>query len=173
MVSKDGNLVRSLYRIILKQGRKIDTLEDGKLLLQRPFDKDAWIAKSGSPTFFNEDTSTNLTLPCPPGKGPITRSWLRKASRASFQNTDQKHITPAFDAIRILDEQMYLASKTSSAVTRDVMISTIAMYVGSQAELDPLYEAEEDEVKYYYSYRIQIHNMRYVFYILLKVLQPR
>jgi hypothetical protein len=148
-----GRLAISLYRLLLRQAKML--AEDATVI--RRFDELAWVAKRGAPRFFTKDEPPVLE---PFGVTQLSASWLRGEVRRRFreQNGD---VDQALEAIKALDEQLYLRSRQRVQVTRDVLISAMTGHVGDNRTMDSYYD-DDDPVKQYFSYRITITNLRYV-----------
>lgn len=134
----------------------------------------AWLVHGGSPRF----------VPCDPAyairaqrerlpwlelngngivSGPIVSSVTKDYFRKDLEGSEtiEERIDRAFDAIRVLEEQKYLARMSNSTVTNGIVVDVTTMYVGTQRDLDPFYDDEDGELdppKYYYTYRIRVSN---------------
>ena len=153
-----SNLARSLYRILLKQATAWLPVEQ-EIRVIRPFDTDAWLLKAGSPVFLSGDKHTSGSTIVDGLPDTVTRDWLRKEIRARFRSGDGD-VSQALAAIKALDGQRFLSSRTVRQTTREVEISVMAAYVGDQRELDELFDDDPGPSRYLYSYRISIANVR-------------
>lgn len=98
--------------------------------------------------------------------GKVTGETVVSCVREYFRRplgddeTVDGRIDRAFQAIRALEEQLYYARSGSSSCSDGVRVDVTTCFVGSQKELDVMYDEEEDgPPKYYYSYRIRVTNL--------------
>ena len=70
----------------------------------------------------------------------------------------------AFTSLRVLEEQLHMARCSSTATTEAIRVDVCSAFVGTQAELDPTYDPDDETVppKMYYTYRVRISNTGYV-----------
>lgn len=167
-------LVRALYRLLHRQAR---TMRD-EIPFQESMDLDAWLVHGGSPKFGPLSDPAKLLQERLPWLGDLehggmlNRHAVSSAANNHFRRaieeneTIEERIDRAFDAIRVLEEQKFLARMSSSTETRGVVVDVTTGYVGTQKELDPLYDDSDeysDPLKYFYTYRIRVSNHGYVF----------
>ena len=86
------------------------------------------------------------------------RQQFRSPAAASLDPGQQ--LDRAFEALRVLGEQLHLAECSSSAQTEGIHVEVTTAYVGPQSDLDPTYEPEEGvAMKHFFTYRIRISNV--------------
>jgi hypothetical protein len=68
----------------------------------------------------------------------------------------------AFTSLRVLEEQLHMARCSSTATTNSIRVDVCSAFVGSQSDLDPTYDADDDDAvppKMYYTYRVRVSNV--------------
>lgn len=169
-----SQISKTLYRLLLRHGRDM-TRRSLEFQFTKPMDKEAWLTKGGAPSWVSPEPlySTEAIQDGLPwvdperlqyGKvtGETVISCVRKYFRRPLgdDETVDGRIDRAFQAIRALEEQLYYARSGSSSCTDGVRVDVTTCFVGSQKELDVMYDEEEDgPPKYYYSYRIRVTNL--------------
>ena len=171
-----GNkLVVNLYRLVMKHIRALPP--DG-LEVIRSFDKEAWLTKRGLPRFFPGGTSKQVPSEATCfGLRHLTPGVLLGEVRRRFREGDESGangadgadgvgrddgVGRALEAIKALDEQAFLRERYSCLETNVARVCSIAAHVGDNRTLDSFYDADEDSLKHYFSYRITITNKRCV-----------
>lgn len=146
---------------------------------QEPMDMDAWLVHGGSPKYIScvdpgfATQSLKERLPWfDRGRhdGVINGSVISSSTQYYFRENPseesvEERIDRAFDAIRVLEEQKFLARMSTSTETRGVVVDVTTGYVGTQKEFDPMYDDSDeciDPLKYFYTYRIRVSNHGYV-----------
>ena len=160
-----GVLETSLYRLLLRHIRSIDTQYPGGVQSIRPFNSEAWLSLRGSPTL-----TPRKTVDVGPF-GVVDRlaadvllSEVRRRFReGEGEGAGKDGVGTALEAIRALDEQRFLRERYRCQVTDDIVrIGSIAQHVGDNRTLDSFYDADGDAVRQYFSYRITVENIRCV-----------
>lgn len=174
-----SQITKTLYRLLLRHGRDM-TRRSLDFQFTKPMDKEAWLNKGGAPSWVSPEPQYSTeaiqdSLPwVDPGRmnhGEVTGETVASCVRDYFRRplgdgeTVDERINRAFQAIRVLEEQLYYARSGSSSCTDGVRVDVTTCFVGSQKELDAMYDEDEDgPPKYYYSYRIRVTNLGYVEY---------
>jgi hypothetical protein len=117
--------------------------------------------------------------------GSFTADQLRQTIRSEFRNPSKNEATDsindtsttipasnyppdlldrAFTSLRVLEEQLHMARCSSTAITDSIRVDVCSAFVGTQAELDPTYDPDDETVppKMYYTYRVRVSNTGYV-----------
>ncbi|KAG7671549.1 hypothetical protein Ndes2526B_g09289 [Nannochloris sp. 'desiccata'] len=177
--------IRTLYRLFLRQATVMEK-QGISIDVQMPMDKMAWLQNGGghgwatpAPAYMKESLVGLLPwLSSSTYTGTFNAEQLRQTIRAEFRhpsNTDSStnaRSTPtptptaldlldrAFTSLRILEEQLHMARCSSTATTKSVRVDVCSAFVGTQAELDPTYDPDDEAVppKMYYTYRVRVSN---------------
>jgi hypothetical protein len=109
--------------------------------------------------------------------GTFTADQLRETIRTEFRHPSpvEAPTTPtsssvpttpdlldrAFTSLRVLEEQLHMARCSSTATTNSIRVDVCSAFVGTQADLDPTYDPDDDAVppKMYYTYRVRVSNV--------------
>lgn len=151
----------------------------GDIKFQDSMDLDAWLVHGGSPKFIPLMDPARLLSERLPWLGDLGSGGILNGSVVSSATKDhfrrkleesesiEERIDRAFDAIRVLDEQTFLARMSTSTETpaHGVVVDVTSSYVGTQKDLDPMYDESDeysDPVKHFYTYRIRVSNYGYV-----------
>lgn len=152
--------------------------------VQMPVDKNAWLNNGGghgwatpAPTYIKESMEALLPwLPSSQYSGTFSADDLRHAVQQEFRQPTVPPQSPAelldraFTSLKILSEQIHLTQCSSLAITEGIRIDVCSAYVGSQTDLDPTYDPEQDAQehppKQFYTYRVRISNVGYVFRVI-------
>ena len=97
---------------------------------------------------FRHPSSTTNSTSTPPSSTPSTPDLLDRA----------------FTSLRVLEEQLHMARCSSTAATNSIRVDVCSAFVGTQADLDPTYDPDDEAVppKMYYTYRVRVSNTGYV-----------
>ncbi|KAI7840000.1 hypothetical protein COHA_006265 [Chlorella ohadii] len=130
--------VRTLYRLFLRQARALERQGLQELPIRAPVNLEAWMG------------------------GP-QHEWA--PPRDEFYLQSFKRLVPwaaqAFESLRLLADQVALDEATSSCTTEGVHVEVSTAHMGSQADLDPLYDEDDSGApeKHYWTYRIRVSNV--------------
>jgi len=163
-------------------------MPDG-IAFQESMDLDAWLVHGGRPKFGPLSDPGRLLQERLPWisssmgdlqslgglDGHSVSSVAKDHFRRKIEEDEsiEERIDRAFDAIRVLEEQKFLARMSSSTETRGIVVDVTTSYVGTQKELDPMYDDTDEyseAMKYFYTYRIRVSNHGYVIYLYTWVL---
>lgn len=91
------------------------------------------------PSSTNGSTSNTSSIPTPTTPDPLDR---------------------AFTSLRVLEEQLHMARCSSAAATDSIRVDVCSAFVGTQADLDPTYDPDDEAAppKMYYTYRVRVSN---------------
>ncbi|PRW20169.1 hypothetical protein C2E21_9247 [Chlorella sorokiniana] len=166
--------VRTLYRLFLRQARALERQGLEELPIRAPVNREAWM---GGPQhewapprdeFYLQSFKRLVPWAAQDAtSGVLTPAHLRELVRRTFrapppeEGGRARQLDQAFESLRLLADQVALDEATSSCTTDGVHVEVSTAHMGSQAELDPLYDDEDDgsPKKHYWTYRIRVSNL--------------
>lgn len=137
-------LKRTLYRLFIRQANKMRK-DDLKICCSMPIDKEAWLMNGGNhawvspyPKYCLESLKSLVPWVNASGissDGSFDSDQLRSLARQAFRESSSEvppsvQMNRALDALRILEEQMYMGKCSSSTITNDIRIDVTSTYVG-------------------------------------------
>lgn len=166
--------VRTLYRMFLRQARALELQGLQELPIRAPVNREAWM---GGPQhewapprdeFYLQSFKRLVPWVAQDAtSGVLTPARLRDLVRQAFrapppaEGGRDRQLDQAFESLRLLAEQIALDEATSSCTTEGVHVEVSTAHMGSQADLDPLYDEDDDGApkKHYWTYRIRVSNL--------------
>ncbi|PSC74841.1 Co2+ Mg2+ efflux [Micractinium conductrix] len=163
---------RAVYRLLLRQARALDQEGVQQLDIRMPVDKEAWLGRSGGHGWskprdeFHLESLRRLAPWVAEGatSGSFSPAQLRALVTRCFRHppagsSADDRIDWAFQSLRLLSEQIQMQRCSSSAETEGVHVEVTTAHVGSQGELDPTFDPDEEgPEKEFYTYRVRVSN---------------